>query len=138
MSENCGKCKDYVCNIQEECEKCNLVGLVVDADTFQIPFVQTVYSFVYFYFMKKSQVMQFGHIRQFAQCAVRFRGIPSQLTFESYFGYNLFSHFLYAEFLSCAHIDVAVAYFFTVRSICVFKVYIQQYMYTGICHFFAP
>ena len=53
-------------------------------------------------------------------------------------GYNLFSHFLYAEFLSCAHIDVAVAYFFTVRSICVFKVYIQQYMYTGICHFFAP
>ena len=64
---------------------------MVDADTFQIPFVQTVYSFVYFYFMMPSQVMQFGHIRQFAQCAVRFRGIPSQLTFKSYFGYNLFS-----------------------------------------------
>lgn len=105
MYENCSKCKDYVCNIQEECEKCNLVGLMIDADTFQIPFVQTVYSFVYFYFMMPSQVMQFGHIRQFTQCAIRFRGIPSQLTFESYFGYNLFSHFLYAEFLSCAHID---------------------------------
>ena len=93
------KCKDYVCNIQEECEKCNLVGLMIDADTFQIPFVQTVYSFVYFYFVMPSQVMQFGHIRQFAQCAVRFRCIPSQLTFESYFSYNLFSRFLYAEFL---------------------------------------
>ena len=73
---------------------------MIDADTLQVPFIQAVNTFVYFYFMVPSQAMQLAYVRQLAQCAVRFRGIPSKLTLETDFLHDFLSHFTDRYFLA--------------------------------------
>lgn len=45
---------------------------MVDADTLQIPLVESVYAFVDFDFMMPSERMEFCDVGEFFECAVRF------------------------------------------------------------------
>lgn len=47
-------------------------GLVIDADALEIPLVEAVDTFVYLYFVMPAQIVEFCHIRELAQGAVRF------------------------------------------------------------------
>ena len=84
---------------------------MIDADTFQVPCIQAVDTFVYLHPMMPPQAVQFAHICQFPQRAVRFRGIPKQFALESDFPDNFLSHFADAQFLARTYVDVAVADF---------------------------
>ena len=111
---------------------------VIDADTFQVPFVQPMYTFVYLHFMITCQVVQFRLHPSAAEACVRFACIPSQFALEADFRHDFFRHFPDAEFLSGSHVNVAVAYLFRTCRIRILEVYVQQHMYAGIRHFFAP
>ena len=88
---------------------------MIDADTFQVPFIQAVNTFVYFYFMMPSQAVQLAYVRQLAQCAVRFRCIPAQFTLEADFLHDFLCHFADRHFLARTHVDVAVTDFSNVH-----------------------
>ena len=83
-----------------------LYRLMVDTNAMQIPFVQAVFAFVYFYLMVPSQTMKLGYIGQFAECSVGLGGIPTQFALETDFFHNLFGHFTDGDFFSCTYIDV--------------------------------
>ena len=87
-----------------------LYRLMIDADTLQVPFIQAVNTFVYFYFMVPSQTVQLAYVRQLAQCAVRFRCIPAQFTLEADFLHDFLCHFADRHFLARTHVDVAVMF----------------------------
>ena len=69
--------------------------LMIDADTLQVPFVQSVHTLVYFNLVVPSQPVQLRHVRQLAQRAVRLRRIPEQLALETDFSHYLLCHLSY-------------------------------------------
>lgn len=117
---------------------------MVDANPFQVPFIQAVDTLVDFHLVVPSQAVQLAHVRQLAQRAVRFRRIPAQLTLEADFLHDFLGHLADRQFLARAHVDVAVADFRDAVGVLyrvvirLLEVHVQQHMHTRVRHFLAP
>ena len=112
--------------------------------SFRYHVIQAVDSFVYFNLVVPSQAVQLRHVSQLAQGSVRFRSVPAQFALEAYLLHDLLRHFLYAQLLARAHVDVAVTYLRNAvgvlycGAIRILEVHVQQHMHAGVRHLFAP
>ena len=108
------------------------------------PLVEPLDAFVELYGVVPAQSMELGDIGEFAGRAVGFRRVPYDGTLEANCGLYFFCHFTDGMLDACADVDVAVAYLADAVGIdcgiivCIFEIYVEQHVYTGICHILAP
>lgn len=108
---------------------------MIYADAFEVPFVQPVDALVDFYLVMPAEAVQLADVRELAEGAVRFGGVPAQLTSEADFLHYLPGDLADADFLACAHVYVAVADFGDAVGIlhgcivCVLEVHIKEDMH---------
>ena len=88
--------------------------------------------------MMPSEIVELGDISQLARSAVRFGSIPTQFTTEADFCHDLLCHLTYGQFLTCSHIDVAVAYLLVTGLVCILEINIQKHVHTGVRHLLTP